>query len=532
MKKIIFIIIVVLFSAISFAEEAHHSRGTLELQSSVPAGVWLNWQAVGNTPFTMELPEGLVIYSIRAPGHWTEVFMANIHNGVNFSHNVQLKQHGMPEREASNISHINNLQTLENLYDSVSKQQPATPDSLCLATFAADYPLPNSAPSPLDENSVEYKNYYQIYSHEKQLLFKEWYASCSGPVQQDMNAILARISELGKENVTGYVPIIAAEFEPTVPDGLKGDLTLYFYSPGRRAEVAWKGTWENDFLAGDDLVRALTASPSIAIAFLTTQNQTIWIPVESGYSRHFYKYSELNISWNGLLFPMEGKFFLPDYIMAQPEVVEWLAGGEVVVPEIIPQDTVVAEEQIPDRALLAKIPGGNFKYRGQDMEIKPFAMHTGEVSQSLYKDACGKKNFGKYKGDSLPAHSITWNEASGCCKTLGGELPTEAEWEYAARAGSPHARTWASSATASNYAVFDAKKPAKTAERKPNGWGLYDMFGNVAEWVKDDGFWFGKYKFMKGGSYKSKEGNLTTEDSEEEDARYWGTHTGFRCVFR
>jgi formylglycine-generating enzyme required for sulfatase activity len=58
------------------------------------------------------------------------------------------------------------------------------------------------------------------------------------------------------------------------------------------------------------------------------------------------------------------------------------------------------------------------------------------------------------------------------------------------------------------------------------------MFGNVQEWVKDDGFWFGKYKYLKGGSWKSKdESNFKFESSVEEDARYWGTHVGFRCVF-
>ncbi|MDR2732484.1 MAG: formylglycine-generating enzyme family protein, partial [Fibromonadaceae bacterium] len=312
------------------------------------------------------------------------------------------------------------------------------------------------------------------------------------------------------------------------PNGLKGNLKLYFYSsPDGRAEVLWRGTWENDFLTGDELVRALTAGSPVAMSFLTTQNQTVWIPVEDGYSRHYYKYSDIYVSWNGLLFPMTGEFILPDYINAQPEVADWLAEGKTIPKDTL-QDTI--DEPVLDKAMLAKIPGGTFKYKGKERSIKPFTMNTSEINQGLYTAKCGKKDFGKHKSDSLPAHSVTWGEANSCCIALGGELPTEAEWEYAARAGSPHKYTLSSSAK--DYAVFNGKKPVTVAGKKPNGWGLYDMFGNVAEWVKDDGFYFGKYKFLKGGSWKSKEKHLSVENSEEEDARYWSTHTGFRCVFR
>ncbi|GBU25335.1 hypothetical protein R83H12_01978 [Fibrobacteria bacterium R8-3-H12] len=526
-QKIVFTLFALLFCALGFAQDSAsfsgYNNGVLELQSSMPAGVWFNEQAVGSTPFLMEVPAGWAVYSLRAPGHWTETYLANFNKGVKVSHSVQMKKFGIPAIEIPDISQINDLRTLESIYDSlVNPENELIPDSLCIAYFVADFPLPFSAPEPLDDNSAEYRRYFEIYLNERQLSFNEWYANCSGSKQRNMDAIFARMTEIGNRQLSGFVPVVAANFESTALNGLKGNLELYFYSPDARAEVAWKGIWEHDFLTGDNLVRALTASTPLALAFLTTQNHVVWIPIENGYARRYYKYSELNISWNGLLIPMKGEFILPDYILAQPEVAKWLA-------EKSPQEIVVPEKSVD--AAIVKIPGGRFKYKGKDTDIKPFAMNASTINQELYKAKCGEKNFGKYKNDSLPAHSVNWKEASKCCSLLGGELPSEAQWEYAARAGSPYPYYWALGANAKDYAVFGEKKPIAVRSKKPNGWGLYDMFGNVAEWVKDDGFWFGKYKFLKGGSYKSDEISLNIENAEEEDARYWGTHVGFRCVF-
>jgi hypothetical protein len=400
-----------------------------------------------------------------------------------------------------------------------------TPDSVCMAGFVNHFPLMEPAPEPLTEKSTEYKEYYEVYDNERMLSFREWYAGCSVPVQQNLSALRARISELGAGHLTGYVPAIAARFTQTTPDGLNGNLILILRSKDRRADVAWHGPWKHDFLTGDELVRALTASEPAALPFLTVQNQTAWIPAAHGsFSRHFYKYYNFGISWNGLLIPMNGEFILPDYLLAQPEVSEWLA-NEKKVKKAVPQ-----ADELRIAGGVAKIPLGTLERKGSKMVINPFEINTSQINQSQYLASCSEKDFGKYKGDSIPAHSVSWNEANNCCKALGGDLPTEAEWEYAARAGFSLEYAWLGDAA--NYAVFGESGPVKVASKKPNGWGLYDMFGNVSEWVKDDGFWFGKYKFFKGGSYSSKEEDLKVENSKEEDARYWSPQIGFRCVFR
>ncbi len=91
--------------------------------------------------------------------------------------------------------------------------------------------------------------------------------------------------------------------------------------------------------------------------------------------------------------------------------------------------------------------------------------------------------------DEFPAVEVTWTEAQAACERFGGRLPTEAEWEYAARAGS----TTAWSFSAGDYAWNEqnaGNTPHSVAAKKPNRWGLYDMQGNVWEWVAD---WYAPY---------------------------------------
>jgi formylglycine-generating enzyme required for sulfatase activity len=134
---------------------------------------------------------------------------------------------------------------------------------------------------------------------------------------------------------------------------------------------------------------------------------------------------------------------------------------------------------------------------------KPFFIGRYEVTQAEYERITGK-NPSKWRDAGLPVEQVTWEDAKAFCEAMSRttgrtvRLPTEAEWEYACRAGTRTAYCSGADVNALNTVGWwsgnaDGKTHA-TGQKQSNAWGIYDMHGNVQEWCGDN--WGGDYAKM------------------------------------
>jgi formylglycine-generating enzyme required for sulfatase activity len=167
---------------------------------------------------------------------------------------------------------------------------------------------------------------------------------------------------------------------------------------------------------------------------------------------------------------------------------------------------------------LVPIPAGAFMMGSSETELdrygwegpvhqvtlsQPFYMGVYEVTQRQYEAVMGTNpSYFTSSGLDAPVERVTWDNAKAFCDALSQRtgravmLPTEAQWEYACRAGSMTRFSYGDDPDYSlldNYAWHSGNSDAQThpvGEKLPNAWGLYDMHHNVIEWCAD---WYGSY---------------------------------------
>jgi formylglycine-generating enzyme required for sulfatase activity len=197
------------------------------------------------------------------------------------------------------------------------------------------------------------------------------------------------------------------------------------------------------------------------------------------------------------------------------------------------------------------------------VSLDSFYMGKREVTQAEYQALIGA-NPSRRKGDNLPVESISWYDAAEYCNrrslregltpayrisgrtvswdrnAKGYRLPTEAEWEYACRAGTT-TRYSTGGDNPSAAAAFNARGPSPAGTLAPNPWGLYDMHGNAEEWCWD---WLGDYggrsetnpggpetgsrRICRGGNWRSSAGEIRSASRGSNNPARGSDVIGFR----
>jgi len=179
---------------------------------------------------------------------------------------------------------------------------------------------------------------------------------------------------------------------------------------------------------------------------------------------------------------------------------------------------------------------------------KPYYMGKYEVTQEQWESVMGNNPSSRNKGAKFPVTDVSWNDCQEFIKKLnantngGYRLPTEAEWEYACRAGTTTAYSVGDSLSQSD-ANYDSSNTNLVGSYEPNAFGLYDMHGNVWEWCED---WYGEYpagavtdakgpatgelRVLRGGSFSYLVSKARSSNRNGDAPTYRVVSLGFRLV--
>ena len=226
------------------------------------------------------------------------------------------------------------------------------------------------------------------------------------------------------------------------------------------------------------------------------------------------------------------------------------------------------DEYKTTKLVLRLIEPGSFMMGGTNLVtlMKPFYCGIFEVTQKQYELVTGGKP-SSFSGDTLPVEQVSWNTIRGnsstynwprsayvdsstfvgklqACTGLNLDLPTEAQWEYACRAGTTTTYYWGDAMDGS-YCWYNGNSSSTThpvGTKTPNAWGLYDMSGNVGEWCLD---WYGSLtsgmtdptgpssgwlRVMRGGGWDDDAGRCASSKRSNGSLSWEGYSDGFRLV--
>ena len=172
-----------------------------------------------------------------------------------------------------------------------------------------------------------------------------------------------------------------------------------------------------------------------------------------------------------------------------------------------------------------------------EVKLKSFSIGQTEVTQELWETVMGT-NSSNWKGLKLPVENVSWNDCQTFITKLNAltgqqfRLPTEAEWEYAARGGSQSkGYTYSGSDNLGDVAWYSSNSGSKTHEvatKSPNELGIYDMTGNVCEWCQD---WY-DYNYYASSVIINPTGPSSGSYRVNRGGSWYDTAPGCRCANR
>jgi formylglycine-generating enzyme required for sulfatase activity len=204
-----------------------------------------------------------------------------------------------------------------------------------------------------------------------------------------------------------------------------------------------------------------------------------------------------------------------------------------IIPLIILYPLNIADAMSPsvEESGMVRIPAGTLALAKdkKQVSVDTFYIDRYEVTQEQYQKETGE-NPSFFKGSNRPVEKVNWDQVDAYCRRIGKRLPTEWEWEHAARAGSTSTYYWGD-AMDNAYAWYkgNANKQTHTVgTKKPNAFGLYDMSGNVWEWTASDHEHGGKVQ--RGGSWRNNAISQRSGHRILSNPIYRYHYVGFRCA--
>ena len=169
-------------------------------------------------------------------------------------------------------------------------------------------------------------------------------------------------------------------------------------------------------------------------------------------------------------------------------------------------------------------------------DMKPFYIGKTEITQSQWRRIMRSNPSGFSGCSDCPVEKVSWEEVQEFLKKLSEQtgmkyrLPRMDEWEYAAKGGNKSMRTRFSGSDNLDeiaWSVYNSEESTHSVAKKaPNELGIYDMTGNVSEWISN--MYDKNTRFAKGGSWSDDVTNSTITSSEKYDAKYKNNRIGFR----